>query len=117
MKLQYFGDINDYVKYGLLRCFAETGIRVGLCWMLTPDDDRSDGGKIAYLGRQEWKGHDPKLFRLLSRSREAPDGRQLRHIERSGLIPNAVYFDHEVPDDLDSRIRWYKNGLAALKNT
>ena len=33
MKDQYFGDINDYRKYGLLRpIIASSG------WMLTPDD-------------------------------------------------------------------------------
>ena len=35
MKNQYFGDINDYVKYGLLRVFSATH-RVAVCWMLTP---------------------------------------------------------------------------------
>jgi len=37
MKNQYFGDINDYRKYGLLRCFAEAGLNIGVCWMLTPE--------------------------------------------------------------------------------
>ena len=39
MKNQYFGDINDYRKYGLLRLIAKkTGLKIGICWMLTPDD-------------------------------------------------------------------------------
>ena len=42
MKHQYFGDANDYVKYGLLRCFAEPGFRVGICWMLTPEDQKPE---------------------------------------------------------------------------
>ena len=44
MKNQYFGDINDYRKYGLIRILSNSGIiRTGICWMLTPDDTRTDG--------------------------------------------------------------------------
>lgn len=44
MKNQYFGDINDYLKYGLLRVIAKkTGLRVAVCWMPTPDDGHTDG--------------------------------------------------------------------------
>jgi len=40
MKNQYFGDINDYRKYGLLRLLTDGGdIRTAVCWMLTPGDD------------------------------------------------------------------------------
>ena len=44
MKNQYFGDVNDYRKYGLLRVFAnQAAFNIGVCWMLTPDDERRDG--------------------------------------------------------------------------
>ena len=67
MKNQYFGDVNDYSKYGLLRCFADSGLNIGVCWMLTPDDSRSDGRKIRYLSDPEkWKGFDPTLFDYLA---------------------------------------------------
>ena len=67
MKNQYFGDVNDYVKYGLLRCFASEGFRVGVLWMLTPGDGRPDGRKTKYLSQPEkWKRHDADLFAVLS---------------------------------------------------
>ncbi|MDO8501594.1 MAG: hypothetical protein Q7S20_07100 [Gemmatimonadaceae bacterium] len=51
MKHQYFGDVNDYRKYGLLRILQQaSGLRLGVCWMLTPDDTRTDGKFVAYLG-------------------------------------------------------------------
>jgi hypothetical protein len=40
MKDQYFGDINDYRKYGLLRilsgmrCSGQSNISAAICWML-----------------------------------------------------------------------------------
>jgi hypothetical protein len=115
MKHQYFGDVNDYVKYGLLRCFSQAGFRLGVCWMLTPDDGRTDGGKVRYLSlRDEWWGHDPELFDHLSRTLAAPDGRHVRHIEGRTHIPGARFFGAVVPDARAERARWFGHMLAAL---
>jgi hypothetical protein len=64
MKNQYFGDVNDYRKYGLLRTLTATGqISTAVCWMLTPDDSSSDGRFIDYLKHPEtWRHFDPELF-------------------------------------------------------
>src|SRR5687768_3003787 len=63
MKNQYFADINDYFKYGILRCLGKGGLRIAVCWMLTPDDGRSDGRKISYLSNPDrWRNYDPVLF-------------------------------------------------------
>ena len=44
MKDQYFGDINDYRKYGLLRAIIRAGrLRILVAWMLTVDDGSTDG--------------------------------------------------------------------------
>jgi hypothetical protein len=37
MKVQYFGDVNDYRKFALLRLLASKGgFKIGVCWMLIP---------------------------------------------------------------------------------
>lgn len=41
MKKPYFGDVNDYRKYGLLRAFGRAGLATQVVWMLTPDAGRS----------------------------------------------------------------------------
>jgi hypothetical protein len=47
VKNQYFGDISDYRKYDLLRALAVVGgLKIGVAWMLTPEDGRTDGGRI-----------------------------------------------------------------------
>ncbi len=86
MENQYFGDINDYRKYGLLRCFVGAGFRLGVCWMLTEADGSADGGKIPYLKeRERWRDHDPELFDFLGDC--VPVGRRcVAEIERSGLL-------------------------------
>lgn len=67
MKDQYFGDINDYILYGLLRCFGEAGLSIGVCWMMTPSDGRADGRKIQYLtNSKRWRSYDPNLFDTLT---------------------------------------------------
>ena len=48
MKVQYFGDVNDYRKYILLRRISSE-LKIGVCWMLTPDDGRPDGANRGYL--------------------------------------------------------------------
>ena len=35
MKNQYFGDVGDYGKYGLLRHIANNGIKIAVNWYLT----------------------------------------------------------------------------------
>ena len=36
MKNQYFGDVGDYGKYGLLRFIAKRGVTIAVNWYLTP---------------------------------------------------------------------------------
>ena len=55
MKNQYFGDINDYRKYGLLRSIIlTTELRILVAWVLTPDDERPDGKFVDYLEKPDF---------------------------------------------------------------
>ncbi len=118
MKHQYFGDVIDYVKYGLLRCFSQVGLRIGVCWMLTPDDQRPDGRKVQYLSQSnKWKDHDPSLFDHLSRTLCYRDGRHLRHIEEHNHIPRASFFDAIVPNSHADRSIWFRNMLVELNDS
>jgi len=69
MKNQYFGDVNDYRKYGLVRLQGGEGsIRIGVSWMLTPPDKRPDGRKTEYLedeARAAFRRFDPPLYDFL----------------------------------------------------
>ena len=67
MKHQYFGDINDYRKYGLIRAIHSAGeLRTLVAWMLTRDDGRTDGQTIGYLNQPDrWESFDPDLFNAL----------------------------------------------------
>lgn len=108
MKDQYFGDINDYRKYGLLRQIVGiSGLRLLVAWMLTPDDGSTDGKFISYLEDPgKWSRHDPILFQKLKDLLGNGVKRQVRLIESTDLLHDAEYFSSHVPDTDPARRRW-----------
>ncbi|MGH8502542.1 MAG: hypothetical protein ACREVE_08720 [Gammaproteobacteria bacterium] len=117
MKQQYFGDVNDYLKYGVLRCCVTSGFRLGVCWMLTPPDDRTDGRKLVYLERpDEWRPHDPTLFDLLRSTLKRAGGRHVRHAEQK-LLQGSHFFGDVVPDALNARAEWFRAARAKLASS
>jgi hypothetical protein len=117
MKAQYFGDENDYRKYALLRLLATLGrFKIGVCWMLTPADERSDGGKRSFIQRPaKWLALDPDLFDLMATVKPQPHSADLLRIEREGLIPNAKFFNSMIPDSWGERVAFHQACLAALR--
>ena len=115
MKNKYFGDVNDYLKYGILRCFTESGFHVGVCWMLTPDDERSDGGKIGYLRQpKQWRKHDPELFDFLCGRMDELTGRSVNWIEDPSILANTCFFNEIVPDREPRRSSWFAEAMEDL---
>ena len=111
MKNQYFGDINDYRKYGLLRAIARcSGLRLLVAWMLTPDDGSTDGKFVSYLeSPAKWARYDPVLFEGLKALISSATQREVRMIESSGLLGRAGYFPLIVPDVATERSRWFES--------
>ena len=66
MKNQYFGDIGDYGKYGLLRRLAKYGIKIAINWYLTESDGTNDCKSTKYLQKEEESSkYDSELFCIL----------------------------------------------------
>jgi hypothetical protein len=116
MKVQYFGDVNDYRKFALLRLPATVGgFKIGVCWMLTPNDSRKDGGKRANLELPgKWQEYDSSLFIELNEVLKEPDPDDLPRIERKGLLPNATFFNDLTPEERGARANFHKACLAAF---
>ncbi len=110
MKNQYFGDVNDYRKYGLLRLLAgQGGLSTAVCWMLTPDDGRSDGRFTEYLRQPErWRAHDPALFDALGEMVARPEGRDIALAGEVDILPAARFFVRTLRDDFQSRRRYFE---------
>lgn len=109
MKHQYFGDVNDYVKYALLRHLGRAaGCAVQVCWMLTPPDARSDGSLVGYLRNPDrWRAGDPPLFDHLAAC-VAARRRHLRHIESDAWLPAARFHRDALLDDARARDAYFE---------
>jgi hypothetical protein len=98
VKVQYLGDVNDYRKYALLRLLAGAGFKIGVNWMLTPNDNRADGQLRRYLvQRDEWRQHDMALFDFLATIPRNPSTDDFKRLEQSNVVPGAAYFNQLVP--------------------
>ena len=117
MKDQYFGDVNDYRKYGLLRLLQSNGeSRLLVAWMLTPDDGGVDGGLRSYLGDPDkWRRYDHELFAGLS-SLLSSCSPSVSMIERARLLPRTSFYTRPVPDGRHERETWFSDLLARARD-
>lgn len=82
MKNQWFGDIHDFRKYGLLRFLNQTEqfTKILIAWMLTPSEENDNCGKyrgyINYPWR--WKKCDEELFEILAVFNKQPTAHNVR---------------------------------------
>lgn len=112
MKEQYIGDENDYRKYALLRALGGDGaVRIGVCWMLTEPDGRTDGGKINYLKKAGWRTFDPPLYDLLKATCAKSGKRQLAAIQRSGILRDATYLNAPLADTAVERHGYFTEAV------
>jgi len=119
MKNQYFGDINDYRKYGLLRSILNTtNVRMLVAWMLTPDDGSTDGRFISYLENPaRWADFDPTLFHELKALLRVAGERRVSLIEDTELLRGANYFGTRVPEPARERRAWFSSLLEKSRNS
>lgn len=119
MKNQYVADINDFFKYGLLRALcAHSGLKLGVCWMLTPDVANNDGRKRHYLDQPtQYRACDKTLFDELDRM-ASPRHRKVAvaDIEQSKLLGNARYWQKEWPANALDRTQSLRNVLDHLRS-
>ena len=119
MQDAYFGDVNDYRKYGLLRCLSEVKFRVGVCWMYTPSDNSGQGNEIDYLDDpREYRFRDPDLFDFL-KERVRAHRRAVRELETASgsLLPGTRFFSELLPESPPDRGQYFERALAALRDT
>ncbi len=119
MKNQYFGDIQDYRKYGLLRQLTGTGqTSLGVIWMLTPDDQSRDGSKVEYLSQANLYRHfDPDLFDALYGCVHEDGRRSVEQVEIRNLIPNTIFVSNIIPDGIEDRNTIMLNAQRAVFTT
>jgi len=107
LKNQYFGDINDYYKYGLIRKLTDGGkIRTAICWMLTPDDSGNEGRRTDYLNQpKKWRHFDPELYDHLVVSRGI---RNIRAIESERILINCSFYSDILNGNSKKRCLYFE---------
>ena len=109
------GDINDYLKYSLLR--ALTGAHAGtlqVCWLRTAPDGRSDGQRLGYLGDRELaRALDPVVFDELARI-IAAGKRSVSAVQDSAILAGARFHPALLGDGPDARRRHFDEIWQAL---
>ncbi|HZY92571.1 MAG TPA: hypothetical protein VFG07_07380 [Thermoplasmata archaeon] len=109
MKNQYFGDLNDYRKYSLIRALTGRGrLAATVCWALTPDDTGRDGSRTSYLfDPNAWGGYDPVVYGFLRHQVIDRGVREVRAIHEAGILSNCQFFDDHLVDDSDGRNEYF----------
>lgn len=121
MKNQYVGDIGDFGKYALLRAFAEEGIKLGVNWYLTEDDNSNDGKFTDYLRRGGLRRYSPFVYDRL-REIVGRENKSVRDVQESGLLPAACFYGKTLPttgspaERRDARKRWFEESVGALSS-
>jgi hypothetical protein len=109
MKNQYFGDENDYKKYGLLRILTGMGeIETTVCWMLTPDGGK-DGGRIEYLEQPDkWQHYDSELFCTIRKLVQKKE-RNVCWVEKNSFIPATRFYSEILHDKKEKQDKYYNS--------
>ena len=101
MKNQYFGDENDYKKYGVIRALSESlAERILVCWMLTRDDSPGQGQSLSYQEKPDtFRKFDPELFDHLKNVVVGRGERDVRHAAKAVNSANVSYFLWTLEDN------------------
>lgn len=113
MKNQYFGDINDYKKYGLIKLLSGYGkLSTVICWMLTPNGTKLDGRKTKYLHTpQKCRGFDPVIYDFLRKEVIERGTRRIESLEHSNILSNCKFYSEAVPDSSGPREEYLQRFL------
>lgn len=111
MKNQYFGDLNDYQKYSLLRHLSGEGtLRGVVCWLLTEDDENNNGTKVKYLQQEKvWKKYDPQVFEHIRNSVLSARIRSVEMIENGGILPNFNFYKERFSEKILDRELFFRD--------
>jgi hypothetical protein len=117
VKNQYVADVNDYLKYALLRTLVDADERTAVVWMLTADDTRTDGQRLRYLNQAaRFRAIDSVVFDRLQDVIRANE-RTIAAVERQGLIPNALYIRGQLDDSKSQRAAYFSRAWRAARGS
>ena len=123
MQDRYTGDIGDYGKLGMLRHLAAAGLRVGVNWYRTPNEDHNEDGKFTQYvqasGQTSYRPYDPLLWDSLAQIVNSGQ-RRVESLETPDIL-DAVFYNEPLDfrkvsfrERAGIRADWHRRALAAL---
>jgi hypothetical protein len=119
---EFFGDVRDYRKYGLLRILSggKKG-SVAVCWMLRPNEDKPTN--VAYLCRDKTWRHrtcwhfDERLLDALHQAVCVDGERNVARARHADILSPEVFnfYEGQLKDDIQSRKEYFEEFLAGSK--
>jgi len=112
MKNRFYGDVNDYIKYGILDILAKKYRSIGINWYLTDDQHgkKGDGNIDRHITKEEdWKDFNSIIYGKL-KTRLQKGQRDIKYCR----IDKVFDFNHEFNEQLPDNTR--RDDYEALRN-
>lgn len=101
MKNRFYGDVNDYIKYGILDILSNHYNTIGINWYLTDDrhGKESDGNIDRHINNEkQWRGFNSRIFDAL-KNRLQLGQRDIKYCREDELIDFKHEFTEQLPDN------------------
>lgn len=125
MKNRFYGDVNDYIKYGILDILSEDYKAIGINWYLTDDrhGNQNHGNVMRHIEKEEkWKDYNPRIFSLLKKRVQAEaDERKIKYCKEDKVFDFKYEFCDQLPDNVAQkeykslRNRWHSRAITCLR--
>jgi len=105
MKNRFYGDVNDYIKYGILDILARHYKSIGINWYLTDDrhGKKGDGNIDRHLKKEkDWGGFNPQVYGKL-KVRLQIGQRHIKYCREDKLFDFKNEFIEQLPDNAHRR--------------
>lgn len=127
MKNQYFADVGDFGKYGMLSYFSDIPFNVGINWYLTENDTKTDGKFVDYFNKSDFLVCDRELHDFLYYC-IVQGRRNVNELSRFPKYTDTIMYDKILnvdhikalsPEGRDRRCKarkeWFQNSMDALE--
>ncbi|OPZ94252.1 MAG: hypothetical protein BWY74_00707 [Firmicutes bacterium ADurb.Bin419] len=127
MKNQYFADVGDFGKYGMLSCLSGIPFNMGINWYLTENDTKTDGKFVDYLNKSDFLACDRELHDFLYDC-IVQGRRNVNELSRFPKYIDTIMYDKVLnvehikalsPEGRDRRRKvrkeWFQNSMDALE--
>lgn len=122
MKNRFYGDVNDYIKYGILDILSQKYKSIGINWYLTDDrhGKKGDGNLNHHITNvEDWKGFNSKIYEKLQKRLQL-NQRNIKYCGEDELFDFKYEFVEQLPDNVQQSIYealrngWHTRALRHL---